>query len=283
MRYFNGNVYTGEWDTDCFDGLGEYSWSDGRRFVGHFKKDKMEGMGSSIWPDGRKYEGEYKADLAHGHGTVTLADGRFFEGEFRDDFPIEGQLIESDGETYQASFDGETHVSDWRPSSKMRVGAFEGGWRSFEARHALCEFVWSDGRRFAGACVGRCPLIGVLTDAGGVQHCVSYGGGTLFCNDPTPLHSIRLRTQARRARPHDQAAASQLRPRPPIRETAERAPAGPAPRAARAGRGRPSSAAIGARRRRSGRRRRIQSRAAARRAPRRRTARRTAAGAASAS
>ena len=200
MRYFNGNVYMGEWDADCFDGLGEYSWSDGRRFVGHFKKDKMEGKGTSIWPDGRKYEGEYKSDLAHGHGAVTLADGRFFEGEFLDDFPIEGQMIESNGETFMATFDGETHVSDWRPSSKRRVGTFE---QSCDALHALCEFVWIDGRRFAGACVGHRPLVGVLTDAGGAQHCVSYGGGTPFSNDPVPLHGIRLRTQARRARPRD--------------------------------------------------------------------------------
>ncbi len=80
MRYFNGNVYSGDWLNDCFNGVGQYTWADGRVFNGQFKDDKINGKGVGMWPDGKRYEGEYVNDLAEGHGVVTLSDGRLFEG-----------------------------------------------------------------------------------------------------------------------------------------------------------------------------------------------------------
>ena len=196
MKYLNGNFYMGEWKNDFFDGFGEYTWSDGRIFKGYFKQDKMHGKGEVHWPDGRKFEGEYNMDRVHGHGTVTLADGRAFEGEFINDFPITGQMIELNGDTFQASFDGKTYVSEWKPQLKVQVGRFESGWRSMETVHSLREFAWRDGRRFAGICNGYCPSIGVITDLKGNQYCVLYGGCALFCEEPIPIAKIRLKTQA---------------------------------------------------------------------------------------
>ena len=80
MRYFNGNVYSGDWLNDCFNGIGQYTWADGRVFNGQFKDDKINGKGVGVWPDGKRYEGDYVNDLAEGHGVVTLSDGRLFEG-----------------------------------------------------------------------------------------------------------------------------------------------------------------------------------------------------------
>ena len=195
MRYCNGNIYAGEWVEDYFDGFGEYSWSDGRKFSGHFKQDKMIGKGTGVWPDGRKYEGEYRMDLAHGHGRAMLADGRAFEGEFRDDFPIAGLMVQVNGDAFRVCFDGRTHVSDWRQETKVPVGFFELGCCSTDPFHALREFVWSDGRRFAGSCSGFCPLVGVLTTQDGVQSAVAYSGSVLFSDYPVPIHSIRLQTK----------------------------------------------------------------------------------------
>jgi hypothetical protein len=196
MKYLNGNIYMGEWKNDFFDGFGEYTWSDGRTFKGCFKQDKMHGKGEVRWPDGRKFEGEYKMDMVHGHGIVTLADGRAFEGEFCNDFPVAGQMMEVNGDTFLASFDGKTYVSEWNPQRKIQVGRFEDGWRSTETVYSLREFAWSDGRRFAGSCNGYCPSIGVITDLSGKQYCVAYGGSTLFSDGPIPITNIRLKTQA---------------------------------------------------------------------------------------
>jgi hypothetical protein len=40
----------------------------------------MEGMGVYTWQDGRRYEGEYKDDKKHGYGIYTWADLRQYQG-----------------------------------------------------------------------------------------------------------------------------------------------------------------------------------------------------------
>ncbi len=195
MKYDNGNVYIGEWHDDCFDGFGEYVWKDGRRFIGSFKKDKIEGRGVGMWPDGRKYEGEYKTDLAHGHGFVCLPNGQKFLGIFAADFPIEGEMIDSDGSVYSATFDGCTHVSEWKPRSKVKVGRFEEDWTNPDPTCSLREFEWVDGQRFAGSFIGFSPAVGVLTDADGCQHLVSYSDNTPISRMPSPAIKIKLKTK----------------------------------------------------------------------------------------
>ena len=36
----------------------------------------MDGIGLYSWKDGRYYDGEYKLDKKHGYGLYTWADGR---------------------------------------------------------------------------------------------------------------------------------------------------------------------------------------------------------------
>ena len=194
MTYFNNNSYVGEWNNDKFDGVGEYIWSDGRKYKGAFKSDKIEGKGTGFWPDGRIYEGEYREDLAHGHGLVTLPNGRFFEGVFESDFPIQGELIESDGTLFLATFDGKTHVSEWKTRTRLIVGKFEEEWEFQDKAKIFREFVWSDGRRFAGSCNGLCPVMGVQTEVDGTQYLVSYGGYTSFARSVPPAIKLRLKT-----------------------------------------------------------------------------------------
>lgn len=40
----------------------------------------MEGVGVYTWADGRKYEGEYLDDKKHGYGFYTWADRRQYQG-----------------------------------------------------------------------------------------------------------------------------------------------------------------------------------------------------------
>lgn len=40
----------------------------------------MEGMGVYTWQDGRRYEGQYRDDKKHGYGVYTWADMRQYSG-----------------------------------------------------------------------------------------------------------------------------------------------------------------------------------------------------------
>lgn len=39
------------------NGVGSYTWKDGRTYVGEYSNDKKHGKGLYTWPDGRRYEG----------------------------------------------------------------------------------------------------------------------------------------------------------------------------------------------------------------------------------
>ena len=198
MKFKNGNVYRGEFMNDMFEGMGEYIWADGRSFVGKFRADKIEGKGIAHWPDGRKYEGEWIDDLAEGHGILKLGDSRVFEGTFKRDFPVRGQMIELDGTTFLASFDGRTHASEWYPCKKSRVGTFQNGWNAGgEKAHLIREFLWDDGRRFAGNCVGYCPSAGVVLDINRELLFVVFRGRHTFAEGPKVLLKRKLFWQVR--------------------------------------------------------------------------------------
>jgi hypothetical protein len=40
----------------------------------------MEGLGIFTWPDGRKYDGEYVNDLKEGYGIFDWPSGKRYEG-----------------------------------------------------------------------------------------------------------------------------------------------------------------------------------------------------------
>jgi len=39
------------------NGLGEYSWPDGKKYHGNYFEDLKEGEGTFEWPNGQKYVG----------------------------------------------------------------------------------------------------------------------------------------------------------------------------------------------------------------------------------
>ena len=192
MHFFNGNQYSGEWVEDKFEGFGEYTWVDGRTFRGEFKEDKIEGKGIAHWPDGRKYEGEWFADVPNGRGILSLANGCVFEGSFKHDFPVVGQMIEANGAVSHAIFDGEIHASEWKPFQKNKIGAFQDGWGSAQGPHWIREFVWDDGRCFAGNCIGYCPFNGVYLDSGGDLWYAIFDGEKTFAEEPSAIFTRKL-------------------------------------------------------------------------------------------
>ena len=43
----------------------------------------MDGMGMYTWPDGRRYAGEYKDNKKHGYGVYIQADSSIYLGQWR--------------------------------------------------------------------------------------------------------------------------------------------------------------------------------------------------------
>jgi hypothetical protein len=197
MKFWNGNMYCGEFLRDRFEGSGAYSWADGRTFKGEFKEDQICGKGIARWPDGKVYEGEWVADLPDGRGILTLADKRVFEGTFREDYPVIGQMIEANGLTFFANFDGTSHASEWRPFRKCRVGSFKEGTSQCESRsHSIREFFWDDGRRFIGSCVGYRPSSGVFLESEDELFFVVFDAAKTFAEGPSVTFKRKLDWQA---------------------------------------------------------------------------------------
>ena len=191
MSYTNGDQYDGEWHRDKKEGRGMYTRTNGMRYDGEWKAGKMEGRGVFTKPDGVRYDGELKASKMEGRGMVTLADGRAFEGLFRDNCPVEGQMVELDGAVFRAAFDGRTHVSKWRPTTKKRVGTLAGGWRDAGGSLQAREFEWArGGGRFLGSWRGMCPVAGSLVRADGSEWAVVYDGRTTLAEGAAPVVEV---------------------------------------------------------------------------------------------
>jgi hypothetical protein len=93
LEWTNNSSYTGEFRNGKANGLGEATWSIGKktnRYVGEWKDDMPHGQGIYIGFDGSRYEGEWKEGQWHGQGTYTWPDGRQYKGEFRN-----GEMVDS--------------------------------------------------------------------------------------------------------------------------------------------------------------------------------------------
>lgn len=54
------------------DGIGVYTWQDGRQYRGEYKDDKKHGYGIYTWSDGRTYSGHWCRGKQHGLGTYSV-------------------------------------------------------------------------------------------------------------------------------------------------------------------------------------------------------------------
>jgi hypothetical protein len=115
-----GGTYEGHFKNNKKDGQGSMV-VPGSRYEGQWKEDKRSGFGSKVWTNGRRYEGEWVNDEIEGQGRWRWGDGRFFIGKFKSDCPLQGSLVESDGNVYRVTFDGKTDIADssLRPSTKV--------------------------------------------------------------------------------------------------------------------------------------------------------------------
>ena len=71
------------------DGMGVYTWADGRCYMGEYKDDKKHGYGIYKWADGRLYLGQWMRGKQHGLGIYKTAETAFKYGLWE-----EGKRIE---------------------------------------------------------------------------------------------------------------------------------------------------------------------------------------------
>lgn len=64
------------------DGVGVFTWADGRKYEGEYVEDKKEGHGIFTWPDQRRYDGQWKDGKQHGKGTYYNSKGEIKQGEW---------------------------------------------------------------------------------------------------------------------------------------------------------------------------------------------------------
>ncbi len=62
------------------DGLGVYTWADGRCYMGEYKDDKKHGYGIYKWADGRLYLGHWMKGKQHGLGIYKTQESVFKYG-----------------------------------------------------------------------------------------------------------------------------------------------------------------------------------------------------------
>lgn len=79
----------GEWLENNMDGIGVYTWEDGRQYQGEYKDDKKHGYGIYTWKDGREYRGFWHRGKQHGLGTYRVSDQGLKFGLWEDGKRIE--------------------------------------------------------------------------------------------------------------------------------------------------------------------------------------------------
>ena len=103
-----GEVYSGSWKSDAWDGKGHLRFAGGGQYVGEFKKDKLHGKGRYTFADGSEYVGYFKNDMRQGHGEMTYADGFRYVGMWKNNWRNgKGTLFHPDGSVFKGHFRGD--------------------------------------------------------------------------------------------------------------------------------------------------------------------------------
>lgn len=66
----NGDVYTGEWKSDKYDGKGTLK-TGSSTYAGTFKEGRKHGYGLAVFSSGNFYEGEWENGRMQGWGEVS--------------------------------------------------------------------------------------------------------------------------------------------------------------------------------------------------------------------
>ncbi|HOT43707.1 MAG TPA: hypothetical protein PLM53_04570 [Spirochaetota bacterium] len=76
MRYFNGSVFSGQWEEGRMHGNGSVTWEDGAVYTGQWIRGKRTGFGTYRWSNGDTYVGEWKENQMCGKGVYYSSSGK---------------------------------------------------------------------------------------------------------------------------------------------------------------------------------------------------------------
>ena len=102
--FANGDIYEGEWKEGLQDGNGKYTSKD-FNYEGHWEEGWINGEGIMEYANGDVYQGYFVENERYGYGTYIFANGNAYEGEFVDN-KIQGLGVFefTDGCSYEGEF-----------------------------------------------------------------------------------------------------------------------------------------------------------------------------------
>lgn len=132
MRYYNGDVYEGEWRDNCRHGRGKLLKLDGEVYDGEWAFDQRHGNGKIMFPNGSLFKGCMEFDQRHGEGVMRFANGDEYFGQFaRDRIDGHGTMRYRNGDVYEGTWrdqlrHGQGKYTLKRTGATMR-GEFQSG------------------------------------------------------------------------------------------------------------------------------------------------------------
>ncbi|CBZ27962.1 conserved hypothetical protein [Leishmania mexicana MHOM/GT/2001/U1103] len=105
MRYYNGDLYEGEWRNNCRHGRGKLRKVDGEVYDGDWAFDQRHGNAKIMYPNGSLFKGSMEHDQRNGEGIMRFANGDEFFGTFKKDrIDGHGTMRYRNGDVYEGSW-----------------------------------------------------------------------------------------------------------------------------------------------------------------------------------
>lgn len=171
FKFNSGESYSGEWNENAYNGLGELKVPSEGKYKGEFSGFEKKGEGTFTWDDGTIYQGQWKNDCMDGHGEYIEPDGVKYSGIFKENAFVLGtcsienktgkytleynngkidsaSIILSDGTHYDGDVDQNMIDGNGKmifPNQDTYSGSFQEGKRS-----GMGVYTWFTGESYDG-------------------------------------------------------------------------------------------------------------------------------------
>ncbi len=85
FSYNDGKICEGQWENGVLHGTAATKYPDGNRYLGTWEKGKKPERVTWTFPDGGSYDGDLIDGKKHGFGILQNADGSGFDGPWIND------------------------------------------------------------------------------------------------------------------------------------------------------------------------------------------------------
>ena len=156
-------IYNGHWANGKADGVGTFTWADGRKYEGSWEAGRRKGLGAFHWPaSGSYYKGEWKDDMREGFGLMMWGtSGDTYEGQWIAD-TFEGTGVYKWTKKESQSSSPSSNSDQGGGDSGAEIRRYEGQWKG-GLRWGQGTMYGANGHKYIGAWVsdetcgvGRC-------------------------------------------------------------------------------------------------------------------------------